>query len=363
MQRLLCILALLVTTATLSFAQQSTTTVVYLKNGSIIKGKMLSSKSSDKVKVETPDGSEIFFTNGAIQQVTREPATPEQGEIRNVLYLQNGSVVNGKITKIKNSDRMKITTPNGSVLYFTEQSVVEIARPDDGASYEVAERTPQRQQQQQQQQPATKDPRAVAPLDQNVAAAEVAPKTTGYRGFLDFGYTMKMGDISTKRIEITTSQGYQINSKIFIGLGAGINMYSDGLYYKGVKPWLNEENATLDSMNISMSIPIFLDFRINFLDKGTIIPFAGLKVGYTLGFVDGTFESPNRDYTETKAEGLGLYLSPSVGAKVKIGTTFAINMSLGYAVQTFKHYPEGVGTEATVTKNNGGISLRLGLEF
>ena len=51
----------------------------------------------------------------------------------------------------------------------------------------------------------------------------------GYRGLVDIGYTIGVGDFDNGRFEITTSHGYQFNSWLFIGGGMGINRWSGNL--------------------------------------------------------------------------------------------------------------------------------------
>ncbi|GEM_PF-611888 len=395
MQKILSLLVLIIITTQSVLAQQTTVSAVYLKNGSVVKGKVFNSKTSDRVKVETPDGSTVFFTKNAIKEVIRENISSRPTkEAETTVYLRNGSIINGTITNMPDGERMKIETPTGSVLYFTERSVLDISQGGDIDLGNTAT-TPTRQRQQAtdrenattRQQPSRE---TAATRNQTAAPNEGqltdAPKSSGYRGFLDFGYCMKMGDISTSRIEITTSHGFQFNNRFFIGLGLGANIYSDGLYYDS-KYYLEEgfkfppagsgeytaENA-IDTINMSIGIPIFADFRINFLDKGSIIPFAGLKAGYTMGFfksewTDRETGTGSSTGNETSLKGVGFYLQPSVGAKFMVGQSFALNISLGYAFQTFDHYyypyTNGAytGPSQKQTKNNGAVNIRLGLEF
>lgn len=367
MQRILYVLILFALTAQCALAQQRAITTVHLKNGSVVKGKVFRSKTSDRIKAETPDGSIVMFTENAIKEIVKETYTPSSmQEAESTVYLQNGSIINGKVTKSRDGSRMKVDTPSGSVVYFTERTVKEITAFGDDAGFEDFAATTPRQRTQTQ---AQRDPGRQTTAQQPAPAAyEEAPKQSGYRGILEAGYTMKMGEISTSRIEITTSHGYQMNNRLFIGVGLGANLYNgDGLYYKGVSPWANEKGSTLDSMNVSITIPVFVDFRVDFLDKGSVRPFAGVKAGYTMGFQASELSTVNDGKTynkkETKLAGIGIYAQPSVGVKFMVGNSAAVNLSVGYAIQTFEHYYVIDGTQYKKQKNNGGVNIRVGFEF
>lgn len=367
MQKVVYVFILIALTTQWAFAQQTTVSSVSLKNGSVVKGRMFTSKTSDRIKVETPDGSIVFFTKNAIKEVVKEEISVKKSkEAETTVYLRNGSVIHGTVTNLPDGDRMKIETPTGSLVYFTERSVENMTQAGEEPDMGEVATTPTRQQRPQQETSPVRNQQPV----QDTNISDDIQKTSGYKGFLDFGYGMKMGDISTSRIEIMTSHGYQLNPYFFMGVGAGVNLYSDGLYYMGVQPWTKDQvtAGVKDSMNISMTIPIFADFRFNFTDKGNIIPFAGLKLGYSMGLADSEYDDKDASgvgarKTETKLESVGLFASPSIGAKIMVSSSFAINMSFGYTIQTFTHYPEGDATMQSSTKNNGAISIRLGLEF
>lgn len=47
-----------------------------------------------------------------------------------------------------------------------------------------------------------------------------------YRGFIDAGYSIGVGDYEFGRFEVNTSHGYQFNSYLFLGAGAGLHFMS-----------------------------------------------------------------------------------------------------------------------------------------
>ena len=362
MQKFLYILIFVLTVQGV-FAQERTTSTVYLRNGSIVKGKVLRSRSSDNVKVETPDGSTVFFTNNTIKEIVREAYTLSKTVPVNTVYLTNGSIIHGKVTKNSNTGRMRVTTASGCSVFFTEQSIKKIVPyGEDALEDDLFAGTTSRQSPQASGTDARQPQQSPQPLPE-------PEKTSGYRGILEAGYTMKMGEISTSRIEVTTSHGFQMNNRLFIGVGFGVNLYSDGLYYNPSAP---AAALGVDTVNMSMTFPVFADLRVNFIDKGSVIPFAGLKAGYSMGILASEFTKIEGNETryrkETKLEGVGFYLQPSVGVKFMLGKSAALNLSVGYACQTFKHYYQPIENNPNNAifkkdKNNGGVNFRIGLEF
>lgn len=149
---------------------------------------------------------------------------------------------------------------------------------------------------------------------------------SGYRGFVEAGYTLGTGDNSADRIALFTSHGYQMNPYVFVGAGAGVNYYYDG------EMW---------------SVPIFADARGTLPLDGSFTPFLDIKIGYSAVDVSG------------------FYFAPSVGCKYG-KFTFSIGYELqNIGEQTVSVYVPGYGT--TSYKNDGGsaggFAFRVGLEF
>lgn len=133
----------------------------------------------------------------------------------------------------------------------------------------------------------------------------------GYRGFIDVADTFGTDEWASNRSELATVHGYQFNQYFFVGAGVGVH------YYYGDE---------------FVEVPIFANLRVDFL-KTRITPYFDVRVGYAV--LDDT----------------GLYLSPSVGSRFRLGTWGALNAGLGYTAQFLE------------CENVGGITLRIGLEF
>lgn len=250
MKRTVCILLLLVVTASWGFAQDIRRQTVYLKNGSIIKGFIIEQQPNRSIKIQTADGSVFAYPMREVEKITYDVMTPQ------------------------------------------EKKAFGIARPSHDYKF---------------------------------------TRPTGYRGFVDFGGVIGTGDFSgVGRMELSTSHGYQFNPHIFFGGGMAAQYNFDGDV---------------------LVLPLYADFRYNLL-PGRITPFAGLKMGYSVA----------TDFHEM--EGLGFYCLPSVGARFMVKDNLALNLSLGYTIQSVEafHYHNGHYYYSD-WMNWGGVALKVGVEF
>lgn len=149
--------------------------------------------------------------------------------------------------------------------------------------------------------------------------------STGYRGYVDLGYGIGVGDYSTGRVEFSTTHGYQFMPYFYAGIGAGVNYFHEGS---------------------SVNIPIFADFRGMLPLQGSkVAPFLDFKFGYSVVDIEG------------------FYFSPSIGARVAISDKTGFNIGFGYELQKAKaYYYYGYSSfEDNVTA--GAITIKLGIDF
>ena len=145
----------------------------------------------------------------------------------------------------------------------------------------------------------------------------------GYRGFVDAGYSLGVGDWGLDRSSISTIHGYQFNPYIFLGGGVGVNYYSDVEF---------------------LSVPTFVAFRSDFIDGG-ISPFAEVRLGYSTGDLNG------------------IYFSPNVGCRFGLSNNFAINVSLGYDLEQINVRTTLGRYYSDHKKMCGAFTFRVGIEF
>ncbi len=307
----------------LLFGQHTDDVTVYLRNGSKIIGELFEMDKSGRMTVETPNGTTVCFTEKAVDEIVYDDDNiPINRSFRRVstVSLRNGSLLIGRLTELEN-DKLKLETPNGSIIYFTQKSITDIER-DEIQSISANNRS------RRYEEPI----RGGSTFNRYETSREPEPqyKTRGYRGFVELGYSVGFGDYKVDRIELSTSHGYQFNPYLFLGGGLAEHYY-------------HESEGFL--------MPLFVDFRANFTNTPAV-PFFGLKVGYSIGL--------SSDFVSSG----GAYFAPALGVKFKTGYSFAINITAGYTYQSvdvydYDYYSGYYDDDISLS----AFSLKLGIEF
>ena len=165
-----------------------------------------------------------------------------------------------------------------------------------------------------------------------------------YRGYVDAGYSVGIGDYEFGRFEVNTSHGYQINPYLYVGAGTGLHFMSS-YKTKGM-------DIPLDVRDSKVDIPVFANIRCNLLKK-RVTPFIDVK--------GGTYVT----------NGGGLYVNASAGCRFSINEKQAINLSVGYATEklqfeTFDRFTSHTSmdyTRYTTQYDTEAITIKLGFEF
>ena len=165
-----------------------------------------------------------------------------------------------------------------------------------------------------------------------------------YRGIVDGGYTIGIGDYDFGRFEINTSHGYQISPFFFVGGGFGLHFMPE-YETKGM-------NIALDQRDSKVDIPIFANLRVNF-NKTKISPFVDGKAG--------TYITNNG----------GLYLNISAGCRFALNEKQAIDISVGYTIEklefetfnSFINYYSMNYTRSPRQLDTEGVAIKVGVEF
>lgn len=214
-------------------------------------------------------------------------ATSVAQNVQEVVYLKNGSVVRGVVIEQVPGVSLKVQTSDGSIFAYQMSEVVKITK--ESANYRNGN---------------------------SMRLNNNSGNETGYKGFIDLGYTIGVGDWGIDRLELSTSHGCQFNPYLYIGAGIAANYYFDAEV---------------------VGLPIFAHVRGNILNN-SISPYVDFRIGY----------SPLEDVQ-------GFYMAPSVGCKI-----YSFNVSLGYVMQKASYYDYYYGDSS---ENCGGFSLKVGFEF
>lgn len=229
------------------------------------------------------------------------------------VYLKDGSVIKGIVIEQIPNRSVKVKVADGSIYVYSMDLVEKIVKEEAPANYQPRYDNSQYNSYNSQSLYG-------GGYNNRYSRFSGDYDITGYRGFVDFGYTIGVGDFDLGRLELLTSHGVQVNPYFFVGAGTGVHYYcTDGAD--------------------EFMVPFFADLRGSFL-TGVVSPVIGLKAGYTFDATD-SFSS------------LGLYIAPSFGVRYMVSRTSALNLSVGYTFQRYEDFSVDLG----------GISFKLGFEF
>ena len=240
--------------------------------------------------------------------------------MQDVVYLKNGSIIRGTIIEQVPNKSLKIKTNDGSVFVYEINDVEKITKEEPPMNYGYGWYYQNNNEYRHQHGYAD---------NYNTRANRNSDfSRKGYRGFVDIGYAVGVGDYGDGVFAVSTSHGYQFNPYFFVGAGIGVDYHFD---YE------------------TMFLPIFADLRGYFID-GRITPYIGVKIGYSP--VDGT----------------GLFFNPSVGASFGISRKFALNISIGYNLQRAEMYKSYYNyyygySHSYSDETLGAITFKVGFEF
>lgn len=209
-----------------------------------------------------------------------------------VVYLKNGSIIRGQVISYSPDEGVRIQTADGSIFVYEADSLERITKETD-------------------------DFWSSSPAEMRRQARRTL---AGYKGFVDVG--ISSNDCS---FQLGTSHGYQFNNYVYLGGGLGIHHYFDF-----------EDDV--------FAVPVFLNFRVNFLNK-RVTPLFDLKLGYSSGDLEGAFASLE------------------LGIRIALTGKKAINVQLGYTEQEYEYAFDYWDSYYYDSDYLQGISLRVGFEF
>lgn len=235
-----------------------------------------------------------------------------QGNMEDVVYLKNGSIIHGVIIEQVPNVSIKIQTADRNVFVFRIEEVEKITKePVVGKTRPREERV------------------------EEPSFADKEIKQRGYSMIAEICPAVGIDEIGGKTsIGLQVINGYQINPHFNIGLGLGLQKHINGNSYA----------------------PIFLDLRVAILEK-RVTPFVDLAGGWALGLVN--------DYES------GVYFNPAFGVKFFVSRNTALQLSLGYRYQEsterYTAYPGFGGYftsyEAERATNLNALTFKFGVNL
>lgn len=256
-------------------------------------------------------------------------------DLPEIVYLKNGNMIRGTIVQMIPKKSLQIRSGDGNIYVYQMSEVVKIIKnPSNKASTKsepVVTPIPVVDVATPVSNTRTYSNVYVEPVEEEfIEPAITRPLNSyaigrGYRGLFDLGYSVSTDVSELDRLELATSQGYQFNPYLFLGVGGGVSYFYD---------------------QSSVCFPVFINPRVDF-NTGKISPFIDLKGGYTFG-----------------EDVEGLYISPSAGARFALTNGGVVNFSVGYTLQEAEVLIDyNSYYMSTIRRNIGAITLKIGFDF
>lgn len=159
------------------------------------------------------------------------------------------------------------------------------------------------------------------------AIGQTNERRFSYTTFLGTGISMTQPSCTPFTWQVMSL--YHINKRLAVGAGSGISIYE------------------------KMLIPLYASARFFIIRPKKFTPYLECNIGGAVA--------------ATKDTNGGFYLSPSVGAQIRINQKLKMNIALGYELQELKrlkmHTGEYFHTEFKEELSHNTLALKLGLTY
>lgn len=180
--------------------------------------------------------------------------------------------------------------------------------------------------------------------------------TSKFRGFIDLGYSLGLGEPRNNYWLVETSFGYQLTPQWYLGGGVALHNFSPKVSTYPLRLDIKEPTHN-DPDWQSPFIPLYAETRYSLRSENGHTPWASLKLGANV------------------INHMGFFASPSLGIHLATSEFFSFNIGVGYALHT-AHYrlhclgdapgaeSDGVGG-AYINKGAAfhNVFLKVGVEF
>ena len=268
----------------------------------------------------------IFFS---VLLASSDPAVAQAG-YEDVLYLKNGSIVHGRITR-QIEDSISIQTKDGNKFVYTMDQLLKITKE------EMFVPPPPPPPPKKQIRPEKKS--GFMHMSEWLISISYVFTESYYDAYQnDFNNGTHIDEINNNiSLGYQSINGYQFNPWFILGGGVGLHLY-----------------------NHLLLAPVFLDLQINF-SNSRLIPFADVEAGWSFA----VHNLPNW-HSNYKDDG-GFLGTVAFGLKYFMTPRSALNLSVGFHYQEIgirDDYSNADGyNPASSTKSTNRIVLRTGFSF
>lgn len=183
--------------------------------------------------------------------------------------------------------------------------------------------------------------------------------SSSYKGFVDAAYTQGVGRYRSNFATISTSQGYQLNSWLFMGAGIGVDLMWSYVNDDWGNGWSQSNMDRYDDTYVSKAvmIPVFTDFRFNIGPRNAASFFIDLKIGASFLANSNSVKIRNGYLTNTSY----FYFQPAIGVRIPVNSQNAkqaFNIGVHYRLLTSDYWS---GYQSSIVQN--GLGAHVGFEW
>lgn len=230
---------------------------------------------------------------------------------KDIIYLKNGSVINGTIIEQVPGKSYKILTSDNNTFTYTAEEIEKI-------STELSNAAPATSPAPIQQ--AAPTPTSTSEPEQKPTPKEPTFRNKGISGIL------RVGPLGLRSFTASAILGYQIESFLFIGAGASLDSYKN----------IGEFDLPYDYSGTDVLLPVFLDVRM-FSSESRFAFMWHLDIGYTPVISNAVRFQNNKHSMDSydKTTNGGTYYSTGIGLRVFASSSVAILLDFGLKIQNF----------------------------
>jgi hypothetical protein len=300
----------------------------------------------DQGKKETQVKQETKVNQIPQNKPVNQPLTVNQGVQNNTTtqnkpvaqtFIVNQAVQNNNTTQVKQETKVNQTPQNKPVTQTTttNQSVQNTNTNKVQQETKVTAST----QTVTSSQTSTVSQTNQYSVYQNSAATQSTRHRKCYRGIIEIGYDLGLGNYGINNFKFNFINGFKIGPYASVGLGIGYRRY----YYK------NEDHTGRFLVSEVNQVPVFLDLRTSFSGR-KLTPYLAVGLGGSTG----------SGISDTKQE--GLYFTASGGIWYNISERLAIFAGIAYDLQRLEFSDTNPYTN-NYNKYASSLGINIGISF
>lgn len=234
----------------------------------------------------------------------------QEVQYEDVVYLKNGSVIRGMIMEQVPGQTVTIKTADRNIFVFEVVDIEKITKEEIPASSTQESKAPR--------------------------SGIYAGKQKGFEGTVDLllAIQLEWGD---PVMGMHAVAGYRFFPQLFIGGGAGVEMYPD-----------------------ETMVPLMFQVRTDFIEA-KVTPFFLMNAGYAFGWITD----------ESGSDWGGMFMEPGVGFRFNIAEHFGLNISSTFKFQRAYYrdhyynpsYPPGVTYYERIQETYRLFTFKVGFSF